>query len=388
MKKRILSLFLVVVTMIACNKGNKKDSTIPDDLAGKKEMLKKKKIELMRMENIISLLEHQIDSLEPGSKRHTIVTAEHVKKQDFKRYSEIQGVVKSDEMTKVSAEIPGRVLNVYVEDGDRVRKGQLLVKIDVESIQKKLEELQKTYELAKDVFERQQRLWKKNIGSEIQFLSAKNNKERLEKGIESLKLQLRKANIYAPSSGIIDRKQIEEGEMASPGFPLMLILNTAKVKVVADVPEKYLSIIRKGEQVEVKFPSLNMETTGKISLIGSTINPTNRTFSIETKFKNHKNLLKPNLLAIVFLTDFEQKNAIVIPSEFVQYEISGKPFTMTIEKESNIFRAKKKYITTGEEYDGKIVISDGLTENDILINKGARSVSDGEIVEVSTSKQF
>ncbi len=386
MKKGILSLLLIIFVMISCNKENKKDNVIPEDLAGKKEFLKKKKVELMKLENEISFLENQIDSLEPGLKKHTLVTVNKVNKEDFKRYSEIQGVVKSDEVTKISAEIPGRVLRIYVENGDRVRKGQLLVKIDVESIQNKLEELQKSYELAKDVFERQERLWKKNIGSEIQFLTAKNNKERLEKGIESLKIQLRKANIYAPSSGIVDNKQIEEGELASPGFPLMMILNTAKMKVTADVPENYLSTVHKGDEVTVKFPSLNMETKGKITLIGSTINPTNRTFSIETKFNNHKDLLKPNLLAIVLLTDYYLPDALVISSDLVQYEISGKPFAMVVEKENGIYKAKKKYITTGEEYNGEIVIIDGLTENDTLISKGARSISDGEIVEISTSK--
>ena len=386
MKKGILSLILIIFIMISCDYKNKKENTIPNDLTGKKEYLKKKKMELMKLENEISFLESQIDSLEPGLKKHILVTTEKVSKQDFKRYSEIQGVVKSDEVTKVSAEIPGRVLRIFVNNGDRVKKGQLLIKLDVESFQKQLEELQKSYELAKDIYERQQRLWKKNIGSEIQFLRAKNNKERLEKGIESLKIQLRKSKIYAPSSGIIDNKHIEEGELASPGFPLMMILNTAKMKVTADVPENYLSTVHKGDEVTVKFPSLNMEAKGKITLIGSTINPTNRTFSIETKFDNHKNLLKPNLLAIVLLTDYFVPDALVIPSNLVQYEISGKPFVMTIEKDRNIYRARKKYVVAGEEYNGNIVIIEGLKENDIIISKGARSISDNEIVEVSTSK--
>jgi RND family efflux transporter MFP subunit len=386
MKKGILSLLLIVFVMISCNKENKKDNVIPNDLAGKKELLKKKKMDLMKLKNEISFLENQIDSLEPGLKKHILVTTIKATKQDFRRYSEIQGVVKSDEITKVSSEIPGRILRVYVDNGNRVKKGQLLVKIDVEGIQNKLEELQKSYDLAKDIYERQERLWKKNIGSEIQFLTAKNNKERLEKGIESLKIQLRKSKIYAPSSGIVDNKQIEEGELASPGFPLMMILNTAKMKVTADVPENYLTSIHKGDKVTVKFPSLNMEATGKIKLIGSTINPTNRTFSIETIFKNHKDQLKPNLLAIVLITDYYLPDAIVVPSELVQYEISGKPFVMIVAKENGLLKARKKYVVTGEEYNGNIVISEGLTENDTLIEKGARSVSANEIIEVSTSK--
>ncbi|HHH55284.1 MAG TPA: efflux RND transporter periplasmic adaptor subunit, partial [Bacteroidetes bacterium] len=357
MRKIIGSLVITILFITSCQQKENIDNKIPQDLEGKKEFLKKKKLELFKLENEITKLENEIDSLDPGLRKHTKVTAQKVELSDFNKYSEIQGVVLADEVTKVTTEIPGRVLNIYVKNGDKVRRGQLLAKIDVETIKKQLEEMEKSYELAKDVFERQSRLWKKNIGSEIQYLTAKNNKERLEKGIESLKLQLNKSNIYAPSSGIIDRKQIEEGELASPGFPLMQILNTATMKIVADVPENYLSAVHKNDPVEVKFPSLNMEAKGKITLIGSTINPTNRTFSIEVKFKNHKNLLKANQLAIVMLTEAHVPSAIVISDDLIQYEINGKPYVMVAIQDNGKIKAKKKYIVKGDEYDGKTLIT-------------------------------
>jgi len=384
MKNIFIILILTTLTISACKE--KKTDIIPQDLKGKKELLSKKKQEMMKLQNFISKLERQIDSLQPGVKKKTLVSTIKVEKGVFKRFSEIQGTVQSDEIVKVSSEIPGRLINVYVENGDKVHRGQLLAKIDVEAIKKKSEELQKSLELATEVFERQQRLWNKNIGSEIQYLRAKNNKERLEKALASIDFQLKKANIYAPSSGVIDRKSVEAGEMVAPGLPLMMILNTAKLKVKADVPENYLGSIHEKDIVQIKFPSLNLESSGKISLIGSTINPTNRTFAIEIKLKDRNKLLKPNLLAIVLVNDYTKDDAIIVPSQLIQHEISGKAYLMIAKKIKDSYVAKKQYVVTGEEYDGKTVIESGLTENDILINDGARSVSDNEYIEITQAK--
>lgn len=385
MKQVITTFIITILILSSCNNSNV-ETQESLDLAGKKELLKSKKSEFNALKKEIAVLESQIDSIDPINHRKTTVTSLVVSKIDFKRFTEIQGIVESNEIVKVSAEIPGRLLNIYVENGDRVRKGQLIAKVDVEDIQKSLEEVETSYDLAKDLFERQERLWKKNIGSEMQYLSAKNNKERLEKGIASINHQLKKANIYAPSSGVVDNKNIEAGEMVSPGFPLFLIMNTSKMKVTADVPETYLSTVKYGDMISIKIPALNIDTEGKISRIGNKINTANRTFSIEIKLNNHKNVLKPNLLALVLLNDYSEDDAIVIPSELIQHEISGKPFVMLAKKDKENFISKKTYIKTGEEYNGQSVIIEGLMVEDLLINKGARSLSDNEFIEFEIEK--
>jgi len=382
MKKFFIIIAILSLTTISCKKATDVMQNLPSDIEKLRTLLKTKKTDLHKIEKDINIIQEKIDSIDPKSKRKTLVTAFSIKKSNFNRFSEIQGTVQSDEIVKISAEIPGRLLNVYVENGDKVRKGQLIAKIDVESTNKKLEELEKGYELAKDIFERQDRLWKKNIGSEIQYLSAKNNKERLEKSIASVKFQLRKANIYAPANGVIDRKGIEPGEMVSPGFPLMIILNTKKIKVVADVPETFLTKIKKREIISIKFPALDIEANGKVARIGSTINPTNRTFSIEIKINNTNNNLKPNLLAILLINDYSEKDVIVLPSELIQHEISGKPFVMLALDNEYGKTATKTYVIAGEEYDGNTIITSGLNEADIVIDKGARSVVDKEMIQI------
>ena len=384
--KQIITTFIIAIFIFSScnNKQTETQGTL--DLAGKKELLKTKKNEAKALKKEISDLESEIEKIDPNMHKKTTVTSLVVSKMDFKRFTEIQGIVESSEIVKVSAEIPGRLLNIYVDNGDRVRKGQLIAKVDVEDIQKSLDEVETSYQHAKDLFERQDRLWKKNIGSEMQFLSAKNNKERLEKGIASIKHQLKKANIYAPASGVVDNKNIEAGEMVSPGFPLFKILNTSKMKVTADVPETYLSTVKYGDIISIKIPALNIDTQGKISRIGNTINPANRTFSIEIRLNNHKNVLKPNLLALVLLNDYSEEDVVVIPSELIQHEISGKPFVMLAKKNKDHLIAKKNYIKTGEEYNGQTVVVEGIVANDNLINKGARSLSDEELIEFEIEK--
>lgn len=382
MKKIFTIIVILSFSVTSCK--DKTDSTqkMPTDLVGLRALLKDKKLEIIKFNNDVKVIQAKIDSLDPKSKIRTLVTAFKLQKDDFNRYTEIQGTVQSDEVVKISSEVPGRLINVFVENGDKVHRGKLIANIDMESVSKKLEELEKAYELASDIYERQDRLWKQNIGSEVQFLSAKNNKERLEKSISSIKFQLKKANVYSPASGVIDMKRVEPGEMVSPGYPLMQILNTNKLKVVADVPEVFLTKVKKGDIISIRFPSLGEEVQGEISRIGNTIHPTNRTFTIEIKVKNNKHLLKPNLLAILLINDFSEKNAIVLQSELIQHEISGKAFVMIAKDEDDGKYAKKVYVHTGEEFDGKTIIIDGLKEENIIIDKGARSVVNHEPIQL------
>ncbi len=380
---KVLSVIIILsLVVISCKK--EKTTSLPNDLDGLQVLIKEKKNEVLKLQNKIKKIQHKIDSIQPDLKRKPVVDVIKVKKSNFNKYSEIQGTVQSDDVIKVSAEIPGRLVGVYVEDGDKVRKGQLIAKLDVSDISNKMEELKKSYELAQDVHERQKRLWDQNIGSEMQYLNAKNNKERLEKAIASIKHQLSKANIYAPAYGIIDSKRVEPGEIVSPGYPLMLILNTRKIKVIADAPESYLKSVKQGDIINIKFPAINYETKNKISRIGSTINTANRTFAIEIKMNNPKNMLKPNLLAILLINDLSLYDVVVIPSDLIQYEISGKPFVMVVNKAN---KAIKQYVEIGEDYDGKTVINSGLNEGDTLITKGARSIVEGELVDTKMEQE-
>lgn len=311
-----------------------------------------------------------------------MVTAQKVERKTFERFVDIQSNVESDDIVIASSETGGRLISVSVEEGAIVRKGQLIAKVDMESVNKQIDELNKSLELAADVYERQKRLWDQNIGSEMQYLQAKNSKERIEKTLETTKFQLTKANVYAPISGTVDMVFLKAGEMAAPGAPIAQIISIGSVKVVADVPEKYLKAIKRGELVTIKFPALDMETKAKVSLIGSTINPANRTFKVEVKVPNPKGLLKPNLLAGMLINDFIQKDVVVVPLELVQQEVSGRSYVYIKGENEEGAHAKKVIVETGESYEGEIIILSGLEGGEEIIVSGARGLAKDELIKI------
>jgi membrane fusion protein, multidrug efflux system len=305
-----------------------------------------------------------------------------VKKQNFERFIDIQSNVRSGEAVMASSETGGRLLQVNIKEGQSVSKGQLIGKVDMEAVNKQIAELETGLALVVDIYERQQRLWDQKIGSEMQVLKAKNDKERLEKSLETARFQLTKANVYAPISGIVDMVFLKSGEMAGPGTPIAQILDVRSVKVVADLPENYLGVIKKGEEVTIKFPAINEERKARVSLIGSSINPANRTFEVEVDMNNSNGLLKPNLLALMKIRDFAQKDVIVLPLVVVQQEVSGKSFIYIKAEGEEGAMAQKVYVETGESYDGNIIVTKGLNGNEEIIMDGSRGLSDKELIKV------
>ena len=375
MKFKILTA-ATLLGLGACN--NDKAAELPKDLAGRMEVMKQLKAELESIESKIQEVQDSIDILSPVEVNKRPVTVITPKKADFKHYISVQGCIVSDDMVNVSSEIGGRVIDMKVKEGQSVRKGALIAKLDLENLEKQRAELIKSLELAEEVFVRQQRLWEQNIGSEIQFLQAKNNKERLEKSLETLDFNAEKSSVFSPISGSILSVNVKAGELAAPGMPLVTVLNTTKVKVSAEVPESYLKAIKKGDKITVELPAIGEERKASINLIGDAINPANRTFKIEALLNNADKLLKPNLLANVQLNDYTMENAISIPVELVQQEVGGKSFVFVAEAG----KAKKVYVTTGEVQDGLIIVSEGLNGDEQLILEGARNIVQGEMIEI------
>ena len=258
----------------------------------------------------------------------------------------------------------------------------MIATIDVESVNKQLSELETALTLAEDVFQRQSKLWEQNIGSEIQFLQAKNNKERIEKSMETARFQLTKSNVYAPINGVVDMIMKETGEVAGPGQSIVKILNTYKVKVVADVPERYLPVVKKGQKVEIHFPALNEDRTLRISSVGRTINSANRTFEAEVILLNKQGIFKPNLGAIMKLKDFEAKEAVSIPLVLVQQEVSGKDYVYIKGDGKDGAFAKKAYVVLGERSEGNVIITEGLNIGDQIIVEGGRGLAENELIEL------
>jgi len=375
--KQIILLSVVVLLAIAC-----KQEGIPEKLEDKKKYLSEKKAEVRDIEKQIDAVTKEILALEiPKEKAAIPVKSQIVQAAEFTRYTEVEGQVMAEDMVSVSSDIGGRIMRLNAKEGQYVNKGDLIAVTDIETIETQVAEVQTSLSLAKTVYERQARLWSQDIGSEIQVLQAKNNMERLQKSVETLQSQIKKKNLYAPISGVIDAEYLSQGEIAGPGMPIVSILNTGKLKIVADLQESLLGSVQLGDKVEVYYPALDMTTTNKISMIGRSIDPSNRTFKIELNTSSLKGKLKPNLLSIVKVNDYKEKNAIAIPLDIIKEEVSGQKYVYRVVTKDNKKIAQKTRIELGESSIDKVIILSGINANDEIIIKGGAGLSENTLVD-------
>lgn len=376
--KKLIGLLIITSLTISCGEEVKKSSL--DELNNQKVTLVSK-IDSLNME--LKSIEKEISKLDTG-KRLQIVTSLPVKNGAFKHYVEIQGVVKADKNIEIRPELGGTVKAIYVKEGQKVVAGQTLVQLDDSSIKNSIEELTTQLNLATTTFERQERLWNQKIGSEMQYLQAKAQKEGLENSLITLNTQARKMKVIAPFGGIVDEIFPKNGELTSPQNPIVRLLNLDKVYVEADVTETYLPVIKVGTETILNFPSIDKEIMAKITQIGNFINPDNRSFKTRINIDNKDQSIKPNLLANLKIMDF-QSDGIIIPSTLVQQDQFGIDYVFTIETMNDENKIIKKIITIGNEYNHEVFIVTGLEENDTLVNAGAKLVKTGDLVKISNN---
>jgi RND family efflux transporter MFP subunit len=374
--KKISILIIAATLLISCGKEAKKSSL--EELNAEKEILITK---IDSLNTALKSIEEEISKVD-SAKNLQRVTVVPVKNDVFKHFLEIQGVAQANKNIEISPELGGTVTAILVKEGQKVQAGQLLIQLDDSSIKNSINELNTQLSLAKTTFERQERLWNQKIGSEMQYLQAKAQKESLENNLSSLRTQARKMRITAPFGGVVDEIFPRLGELTSPQMPIVRLLNLDKVYVEADITETYLPIIKEGTETVVHFLSINKEMNSKISQVGNYINPANRSFKIRINIDNKDQSIKPNLLADIKIVDFET-TGIIIPSTLVQQDQAGNNYVFTVVTENNEQKVVKNIIAVGNEYNHEIYVSEGLKATDTLVNAGARFVKDGDKVSVS-----
>ncbi len=373
--KKYLIITVASLLFAAC------DSKDNSDLA----KLKEEKDSLSTLADKLSKRVVEIDALLADmdtTKKLTIVSKYNTQVDTFKHYFEIHGVVETDQNIVIYPQTVGDVDRILVKEGQTVKEGQLLVQLDAEVIRRNIDEVETSLKLATTVFERQEKLWDQKIGSEIQYLEAETNKKSLENRLATLREQLAMANIKAPFTGIIDEVFVKEGELAAQATPLVRIVNVNNIYIESDVSENYLRTIGKGSDVEVHFPSLDTKITTQIAQKGSYINPENRTFKIRVNVPNKDGDIIPNLLAELKIKDYQNDSAVVVPSRLIQQNPSGDNFLYVITTDNETSVVNKKIVKTGYSYKGHTQITEGLTGSELLVDKGSKSVKDGQKVEV------
>ena len=366
--------YAIIVLVSSCGKTVKQSDNLLQ-LNSKKEMLIEQIDSLSQLLNSVELNISKLDT----NKRLTAVNTIKAQRKLFQHFIEVQGTVEAEQSVELYPESSGSITNIFVEAGQNVYKGQTLIQIDNSVLKTNMAELQTQLELASTTYERQKRLWDQNIGSEIQFLQSKAKKEGLENRIESLKAQAKKLKISAPFSGTVDEVFSKIGGLANPMAPAIRLVNLKQVHVESEVTETYLKYIQKGTEVELFFPTIGKNISTKVSQVGNYINPNNRSFKIRINVDNPKNELKANLLADLKINDFKQ-NGIVIPTKLIQKNRKGDSYVYTLKKEKECYLVEKTYIVEKMTYSNETFIEDGLLEDALIVDKGARLIKANETV--------
>ena len=385
--KHIITLSFLAILLASCN-GDKKNTVEKVLEKNNLKEIRTKRAELVTAQDAIhseiKLLDDRIKTLD-STQNTPLITTFEAKEEVFNHVLELQGNVTTKNLLIITPEYNGILTNVYVKEGQRVSKGQVLAKIDDGGLSQQLAQYKIQSNLAKTTFERQKRLWDQKIGSEIQFLQAQSSYLSQQEAINQIQQQLNKTTVRAPFSGTIDDVITEKGSVVGAGqTPLMQIVNLDDMYIETDVPESYVSNVIKGKSVNVEFPVLGKSIDTEIRQAGAVINPANRTFRVEIGVPNKDKSIKPNLTARLKINDYTNEKAILVPQSIISENAEGEQYVYVVKdkKDNDEGKVSKVIIKTGKTQGDVIEVLEGVPDGAELILEGARSVKDGQTVKV------
>jgi membrane fusion protein, multidrug efflux system len=376
--KHSIQLILAVVIIASCQNSSTEED-LREDLVKYQNKLEEIQEKIKNIEAELVTMEDTVEGRPRGIVK--AVRVEKVEKRPFSHYIDVHGSANSPENVLIHSEINANVTRIPVTEGQAVKEGELLVRLDSERIEQSIKEVETSLELATTLYKRQKNLWDRNIGSEIEYLQARNNKLSLEQNLNTLKTQLRQTQIKSPINGYVDQININRGELASPGMPIIRVVNLDKIKIEADVSERYIGKIKAGDSVSVRIPALNLNKRTLIHHVSRVLDPGNRTFKIQIQMDNPEHLIKPNLMAVIRFSDYSVDNAIVIPSEALQYN-RGQHYVYVAEEVRGFTISKAVEVEKGMTYRDKSEITSGLNGGEQVITIGYHDISDGSPVEI------
>jgi len=371
--KHTTSAALLALALLAACGGSKKDP------AAELASLKK---EQASNQAKIAELEAKVGSGKSNAAANAVpVSVVSVQPEDFRSYLEVQGRADFDQNANVSARAAGTITNIRVQRGDRVSKGQILATLDAAVLESGIAELRTRLDLARVLFEKQDRLWKQEIGTEVQYLQAKNNYQALQRNLATQLQQRDLYNVRAPFAGTVDDVPAKVGELASPGVPVVRILSGSTGKIVADVSEAYANSIKAGDKALVSIPDLGKENMpSTVRTVSRIINPTSRTFTVELHLNGKEAAqLRPNMVAAVRIQNYNRANTTVLPVDLVQKDEQNS-YVLIVNDKDGKKTAAKRVIQTGQTYNGKVEVLKGLQPGDQVISAGYQTLNEGQVV--------
>jgi membrane fusion protein (multidrug efflux system) len=375
MKK--INILFVLGFIAACSQSPKDLSALQEELADKKEAISSLQVEIDSLNKRIAVL----DTTKVEKVKLAPVEVKMMKAEEFKHYVRLNATVSSKENVLVSAEGNGRVISVNAKEGNRVQRGQTILRLESNFIEGQLQEAKSALKLAKTTYERRARLWKQDsIGSEIEFLSSEANFTAATNRVKQAEAQYQNTFVKAPVSGTLDVISVNEGEFVAAGTPVARVVDLSNLELQTDLSESYLNAVKVGDEVTVKIPALGLEQQERIIFTSQFINPANRSVTVKVGLENNNKMIKPNLLAEIKIRDYENLEALVLPSMSIQKDLKGDyVFTATTNNENKTVVAKK-YVSLGRSFGDKTEIKSGVSPGDNIVVTGFSDLNDGQLV--------
>ncbi len=354
-------------------------SSAPKD---KQTQLTELKAQQAKLASEVRRLEAEIEKESPGTvkEKSKEVAVATLSPRPFDYFVQTQGAIEAVDNITVSAKTAGIIVQVFVKEGDVVAKGQILAQIDNSIVLRNIEEVKSGMELANTVYQRQKNLWDQKIGTEVQYLQAKNNKETLEKRLATLNVQLDMSRIKSPIDGSVDEVSLKIGQNAAPGQPAFRVVSGDRLKVKSNVSESYVTAIHKGDKVSISFSDINKTIEARVTFVGKTINQLSRTFPVEVALPPNEDF-RSNMTGVLRVIFHSEPAAIVVPINLVQ-DINGQKVVYTAELNGTKMVARRNVVEVAGVYDNLAQIKTGLKAGDKIITVGYQGLNDGELVKI------
>ena len=368
----ILSTALTAMFLASCGGAEK-----PTDAKAQEE-LKSIQLQIADLQKKEQELLKQLGGNE--SARTKLVETQTIALATFQNDLTVEGMVDAQNSTIATSKVPATVTEILVKVGQQVSAGQALARLDNTSLVQSKRELEQQYDFAKTLYEKQMRLWKKGVGTEVQYLSAKNQMEALGKSLNTLNANIDMYTIKAPINGSVEAVDLKVGQVAAPGMPYFKVVNVSMIKAVAEVSEAYSGSVHQGDAVEIEFPDLNKKINSRIGFASKFIDPLNRTFKVEIPLLGVKDI-KPNMVARLKITEYQKNNTVVVPSNCVQVT-EKEAFVMVAKEENGKIVAQKQLVKLGLSNKNITEVIDGLQVGDLLIVNGFQELAEGQVLEI------
>jgi len=344
-----------------------------EDRAQKLEKLKQQRDLLSR-----EIVQLEQELYPEGHQKTMTVIVDTLKTEPFSHCIEVQGKIDGNENIGVSPRTPGVVNKILVKEGDYVTRGEVLAELDAEVLKQTLKELESQLAFATEMYDKQKALWDQKIGSEVQFLTARNNKESLENKMATIKDQILMSKITSPIDGTIEEIPIKVGQMASVGFPAFRVVNFSRAKAVAEVGEAYTSKIMTGDQVQIYLPDLDATFDRNVTFASKYIDPVNRTFVVEAELPTNHLVYRANMIAVLRIKDYQNPSTIAIPQNFILSSRDEGTYVFLVEESDGQPVARKRIVEPGITYNGLTEVISGLSSGDVIITAGYQDLYDGQ----------